>query len=357
MVSQLVKGNEAVVKGAILAGCRSFYGYPITPASEITETAARYFPRIGGTFVQAESEIAAINMVYGAAAAGERTMTASSSPGVSLMQEGISYIAGAELPCVIVDITRGGPGLGNIAPEQSDYNQIVKGGGHGNYHNIVYSPAFAQEMCDLTMKAFEVADRYRNPVIIMTDGFIGQIMEPVTYPSEAKVPPKHDWAVRGDAETRGNLVNSFYLAPDVLERHNKKLMAKYAKAAEELPEWRSYLMEDADVVLVGYGIIGRVLRSTVDLARANGIKAGLIRPVTLWPFPEEPIVQAVDQAERFFVVELSDGQMIQDVRLAVNGRRPVGFYGRQGGMVPHASEIYEAMVSSREEDHVYDRAI
>jgi pyruvate/2-oxoacid:ferredoxin oxidoreductase alpha subunit len=357
MASQLVKGNEAVLKGAILAGCRSFYGYPITPASEIAEEAAKYFPQVGGTFVQAESEIAAINMVFGAAAAGERTMTASSSPGISLMQEGVSYLAGAELPCVIVDITRGGPGLGNIAPEQSDYNQVVKGGGHGNYHNIVYTPAFAQEMCDLTMKAFEVADRYRNPVFIMTDGFIGQIMEPVKFPSEAKVPPKHDWALRGDAETRRNLINSFYLAPDVLERHNKKLMAKYARAAEELPEWHSYLMEDATVVFVGYGIIGRVLRSTVDLARANGIKAGLIRPVTVWPFPDEPIVQAVDQAERFFVVELSDGQMLHDVRLAVNGRRPVAFYGRQGGMVPHASEIYEALVGTREGDYVYDRAV
>lgn len=357
MADQLVKGNEAVVKGAILAGCRSFYGYPITPASEIAETAARLFPRVGGTFIQAESEIAAINMVYGAAAAGERTMTGSSSPGISLMQEGISYLAGAELPAVIVDITRGGPGLGNLGPEQSDYNQMVKGGGHGNYHNIVYAPASAQEMCDFTMKAFDVADRYRNPVVVMTDGSIGQIMEPVRFPTEAKIPPVHDWALRGEAATRKNFITSIYLDHEILERHNKKLMAKYARAAEELPEWRTYRMEDAKVVFVGHGIISRVLRTTVHLARENGIKAGLIRPVTLWPFPEEPIARAAEQAERFFVVELSDGQMLQDVRLAVDGRRPVSFYGRQGGMVPHASEIYEALVRTLEGDYVHDRAV
>ncbi|MCP3979285.1 MAG: 3-methyl-2-oxobutanoate dehydrogenase subunit VorB [bacterium] len=353
MGTQLVKGNEAIVKGAILAGCRSFYGYPITPASEITETAARLFPEIGGTFLQAESETAAINMIYGAAAAGERTMTGSSGPGISLMQEGMSYLAGAELPCVIADIMRGGPGLGNLGPEQSDYNQMVKGGGHGNYHNIVYAPAFAQEMCDLTIKAFEVADRYRNPVVVLADGPTGQMMEPVQFPTDPITPPVHDWAVRGDAETRGNLVASIFLDYHDLEDHNRKLMAKYAIAAQDLPEWRTYRIEDATTVFVGYGIVGRILRSVVDMARERGIAAGLIRPVTLWPFPSEPIRAAVDRAERFMVVELSDGQMVQDVRVIVNGERPVSFYGRQGGVLPGPEEILEVLAGTREECHVH----
>ena len=356
MQRQLIKGNDAVVKGALLAGCRSFYGYPITPASEIAEAAARYFPLAGGTFLQAESETAAINMVYGAAAAGERTMTGSSGPGLSLMQEGLSYLAGSELPCVIADITRGGPGLGNIGPEQGDYNQMVKGGGHGNYHNIVYAPAFAQEMCDLTMRAFDVADRYRNPVIVMADGCIGQMMEPVEFPACAQEPPKHDWAVRGDAETRRNLICSIFLDHERLEAHERGLMRKYARACAELPAFRSYRMEDAEIVLVGYGIVGRVLRSTVDLARRDGVRAGLIRPITLWPFPAAAFREAVDRARRFLVVELSDGQMIQDVRLALEGARPVGFYGRQGGMVPAASEIYEVLRGTREEDRVHHLA-
>ena len=336
MGRELTKGNDAIVKAAILAGCRSFYGYPITPASEIAEAAAKYFPRVGGTFVQAESETAAINMIYGAAAAGERTMTASSGPGISLMQEGFSYLAGAELPCVIADITRGGPGLGNIGPEQADYNQMVKGGGHGNYRNIVYAPATAQEMCDFTMKAFDVAEQYRNPVVILADGAIGQMMEPVEFPTEGRLPEPPGWAVRGTGETRKNLVSSIHLAHDELEAHNKKLMAKYARAAEELAEWRVYRMADAEIALVGYGIVGRILRTVVDMAREQGIKAGLIRPVTLWPFPGDFIGREAEQIRRYLVVELSDGQMVQDVRLAVNGRRPVAFHGRQGGMVPHA---------------------
>jgi pyruvate/2-oxoacid:ferredoxin oxidoreductase alpha subunit len=259
MEQKLIKANEAVVKAAILAGCRSFYGYPITPASELTEAAAKLMPQIGGTFVQAESETAAINMVFGAASAGELTMTASSGPGLSLMQEGISYLAGAELPCVIADIMRGGPGLGNIGPEQGDYNQMVKGGGHGNYHLIVYAPAFAQEMCDFTMKAFANAQVYRTPAIVLTDGFIGQMMEPVEFPSAALAPPRPEWAVRGDEATRSNLITSIYMAHEDLEAHNRKLMARYARAAAEIPEVRSYRMEDAEVCLVGYGIVARVL--------------------------------------------------------------------------------------------------
>lgn len=356
MGRELIKGNEAIVKGAILAGCRSFYGYPITPASEITESAAKYFPRIGGTFVQAESETAAINMIYGAASAGERTMTASSGPGISLMQEGVSYMAGAELPCVIADITRGGPGLGNIGPEQGDYNQMVKGGGHGNYHNIVYAPASAQEMCDLTMKAFEVADEYRNPVIVMADGFTGQMMEPVEFPSVARSASPPDWAVRGDARTRGNLISSIYLAHEKLEQHNRKLMAKYERAARELPDARGYRLADAEVVLVGYGIVARILRSVVDLVRDEGIKAGLIRPVTLWPFPNVLIAREAEHVRQFLVVELSDGQMVHDVRGALRGRRPVSFHGRQGGMVPTPAQLSEIVSNLKEDERVYECA-
>jgi pyruvate/2-oxoacid:ferredoxin oxidoreductase alpha subunit len=353
----LIKGNEAIVKGALLAGCRSFYGYPITPASEISEGAAKYFPRAGGTFVQAESETAAINMVFGAATAGERAMTASSGPGLSLMQEGISYLAGAELPCVIADIMRGGPGLGNIGPEQADYNQMVKGGGHGSYHNIVYAPATAQEMCDFTIKAFEMADRYRNPAIVLADAFTGQMMEPVEFPDRGVCPPRPDWALRGDAATRGNLITSIHMDPERLEEHNRRLMAKYARMAAALPEWHTYRLADAEVALVGYGIIGRVLRSVVDLAREQGIKAGLVRPATLWPFPTEFIARETDHVKRFLVVELSNGQMIDDVRLALNGTRPVGFYGRHGGMVPSPTEILEVLTGAREEEHVYERAV
>jgi pyruvate/2-oxoacid:ferredoxin oxidoreductase alpha subunit len=339
----LTKGNVAVVKGALLAGCRSFYGYPITPASEITEAAAEYFPRAGGTFLQAESETAAINMVYGAAAGGERTMTASSGPGMSLMQEVISYLAGAELPCVIVDIMRAGPGLGNLGPEQGDYAQMVKGGGHGNYHNIVYAPASAQEMCDFTMRAFEIAERYRNPVIVLADACIGQMMEPVEFPQEARRGPLQEWAVMGNAATRSNLVTSIYLSSEQLEGHNRKLMAKYARAASELPEWRAYRMVDARVALVGYGILGRVLRSAVDLARQRGIAAGLIRPITLWPFPTEFLAREAERMERVVAVELSNGQMVEDLRLAVGGSCPVDLHARQGGVVPSPAEVVDAL--------------
>jgi pyruvate/2-oxoacid:ferredoxin oxidoreductase alpha subunit len=348
MSQQLIKGNDAIVKAAILAGCRSYYGYPITPASEIAESAARLFPETGGTFVQAESETAAINMVLGAAVAGERAMTGSSGPGLSLMQEGLSYLAGCELPCVVADIMRGGPGLGNIAPEQGDYNQMVKGGGHGNYHTIVFAPASVQEMCDLTIRAFETADRYRNPAIVLADGLIGQMMEPVSFPTVATPPPRHDWAVRGDAETCGNLITSIYMDPEVLERHNQKLNAKYARAEAELPEWRTYRMEDAEVALVGYGIIARVLRTTVDLAREQGVRAGLFRPVTLWPFPFGALAEAAEGVERLLTVEMSNGQMVQDVRLAVADRRPVAFYGRQGGMVPTPTEILDHLMHGSE---------
>jgi 2-oxoisovalerate ferredoxin oxidoreductase alpha subunit len=340
---QLCKGNIAVMKGAILAGCRSYYGYPITPASEIAESAALYLPQIGGTFVQAESEVAAINMVYGAAATGIRVMTASSGPGISLMQEGLSYLAGAELPCVIVDVVRSGPGLGNIAPEQSDYFSMVKGGGHGNYRNIVLAPASVQEMAELTMLAFELAERYRNPVIVFSDGFLGQMMEPLDLEYREDRSAPGTWAVRGTPETRKNLVNSIYLDPDELEAHQRKMEAKYSVAKEREPRHEVYQTADADILLVGYGIVSRVLRSTVETARGAGFKTGMFRPITLWPFPSEALRQAATNVEKVLVVELSNGQMIEDVRLTLNGRVPVEFYGRGGGNVPSVEELLAKM--------------
>jgi len=336
---QLCKGNVAVVKGALLAGCRAYYGYPITPASEIAEAAALYLPQVGGTFVQAESEVAAINMVYGAAAAGARVMTASSGPGLSLMQEGISYLAGAELPCVIVDVMRGGPGLGNIAPEQGDYFATVKGGGHGNYRNIVLAPASVQEMAELTMLAFELADKYRNPAIVLADGFTGQMMEPLTLEHREIVPPEKIWAVKGTPETRANLVSSIYLEPDELEAHERRLEAKYIRAQQAEPRFELYRTEDAEILVVGYGIVSRVLRSMVDKARADGLPVGLFRPITLWPFPTHALAQAAAHAANVLVVELSNGQMLEDVRLALDGKKHVDFYGRVGGNVPSIEEL------------------
>jgi pyruvate/2-oxoacid:ferredoxin oxidoreductase alpha subunit len=344
---QLCKGNVAVVKGAVLAGCNAYYGYPITPASEIAEAAAEYFPQVGGTFLQAESEVAAINMVYGAASAGQRVMTASSGPGLSLMQEGLSYLAGSELPCVVVDVVRGGPGLGNIAPEQSDYFCVVKGGGHGNYKNVVLAPASVQEMADLTMLAFELADRYRNPAVVLTDGFIGQMMEPLQLEAKEIPQPEKPWAVRGTADTRKNLISSIYLEPDELEAHVQKLDAKYKKAAELETRYEAYNAENPEVLLVGYGITSRVLRSVVDMVRKDGLRAGLFRPITLWPFPAEALRKAARRAQMVLVVEMSTGQMVEDVKLALDGRVEVEFYGRAGGNVPMADEVckdlYERM--------------
>lgn len=341
---QLCKGNVAVVKGAVLAGCRSFYGYPITPASEIAEYAALYIPQVGGTFLQAESETSAINMVYGAASAGERVMTASSGPGLSLMQEGLSYLAGAELPCVIADVMRGGPGLGNIAPEQGDYFQMVKGGGHGCYRNIVLAPASVQEMCDLTVLAFDLADKYRNPAIVLTDGFVGQVMEPLEIEDKEVVLPPKPWAVKGTADTRKNLITSIYLTPDELEAHVRKLEAKYkvCEAAEQ--RYELYHGDDAEILMVGYGIVSRVLRTVVEEARAEGMKVGLFRPISLWPFPSKALAEAATKAKSVMVVEMSTGQMVEDVKLAINGKTPVEFYSRVGGNVPSAEEIHAQLL-------------
>jgi len=342
---QVCKGNVAVVKGAILAGCRAYYGYPITPASEIAESAALYFPQVGGTFLQAESEVAAINMVYGAAAAGMRVMTGSSGPGVSLMQEGMSYLAGAELPCVIVDVMRGGPGLGNIAPEQSDYFAMVKGGGHGNYRNIVLAPASVQEMADLTMLAFDLADKYRNPAVVLTDGFVGQMMEPLDLEDHEIEAPDKIWAVKGTPETRANMVSSIYLESNALEEHQRRMEAKYIRAQENEPRWETSHTEDAEVLLVGYGIVSRVLLSTVEALRKEGIQAGLFRPITLWPYPAKALAKAAAQVHKVIVVELSNGQMVEDVRLTLNGRVPVDFYGRVGGNVPSVAELKEQVLN------------
>lgn len=331
MASQLVAGNTAVIVGALYAGCDCFFGYPITPASEILHEASRYFPLLGRRFVQAESEEAAINMVYGAAAAGHRVLAASSGPGMSLKQEGITYLAGAELPCVIVDICRAGPGLGNIGPEQSDYNQACKGGGHGCYRNIVLAPNSVQEMCDLTIRGFGLAFRYRNPVVVLADGVLGHMVEPLRFPEMAESPMiDTSWAVAGTAQTRRNLLTSIYLDFDELERHNLRLQEKYRQIRESEAAWEGYRLEDASVVLVSYGISSRIARSAVDAARREGIRAGLFRPITLYPFPENEVRAIADRGCRLISVEMSDGQMREDLRLA-SGCRPVELVCRYGG--------------------------
>jgi len=332
-------GNSAVIVGALYAGCDCFFGYPITPASEILQEASKFFPKLGRKFVQAESEEAAINMVYGAATAGHRVLAASSGPGMSLKQEGITYIAGAQLPCVIVDICRAGPGLGNIGPEQSDYNQACKGGGHGCYHNIVLAPASVQEMCDFTRKGFELAFKYRNPVVILADGVLGHMVEPLQFP---QVAIEHTidttWAVAGKAETRGNLVTSISLDFGDLEKHNLMLQEKYRQVEENEVLWDGYRLEDANVVLVSYGISSRIARSAVDSARKEGIRAGLFRPITLYPFPTGEIAKLADRGCKFISVEMSNGQMRDDIRLA-SGCRPVELVCRYGGNLINIDEI------------------
>jgi 2-oxoisovalerate ferredoxin oxidoreductase alpha subunit len=336
---RLMKGNEAVIHAAIRAGCRAYFGYPITPASEIAETASLLLPQSGGVFVPAESEIGAIQMVYGASSAGVRVMTASSGPGISLMQEGISYLAGAELPCVIVDIMRGGPGLGNIGPEQGDYFQMVKGGGHGNYRNIVLAPNSVQEMCDLTIRAFELADRYRNPAIVLADGVLGQMMEAVELPEPLGAEPPKPWAVTGNAPTRKNLVASIFLQHEELEAHITKLEKKYQEVEERECSWQEFATEDAEILLVGYGITSRVAHAAVELARDEGIRAGLLRPISLFPFPKQRLLELAGKIPSILVVELSSGQLVEDVRLAVNGITLVQLLRRTGGMIPTAEDV------------------
>jgi len=340
-VKVLMKGNEALSEAAIRAGATLYFGYPITPQNEVAEYMSRRLPTIpGGAYIQAETEVAAINMVYGAVATGRRALTTSSSPGISLMAEGISYLAGSELPAVVINIMRGGPGLGNINPEQADYFQAVKGGGHGSYRLIVLAPSSVQEMADLTVLAFSLADRYRNPVMVVADGNLGQMMEPVElaerYPSDAD---HSSWALTGAKGRPGHTITSIYLDADEMEAYIHKLYAKYDVAERSEVRFEEYLTEDADVVLVAYGIVSRVVRSAVEELRAKGIKAGMVRPITLWPFPKAVLKGLAERVRFFLVSEMSMGQMVEDVQLAVNGQRPVYFYGRSGGNVPTPAEI------------------
>ena len=339
----LMKGNEAIAEAAIQAGCRFFFGYPITPQNQIPEYMSQRMPKEGGCYLQAESEVAAINMVYGAAGAGARVMTSSSSPGISLKQEGISYIVGAELPCVIVNMVRGGPGLGSIQPAQSDYFQSTRGGGHGDYRMVVLAPASVQEAVEMTQLAFDIADRYRNPVLVMGDGLIGQMMEPVQMPdyTPAADLPEKAWAA-GSGKERA-IINSLFIDPVVLEKHNLKLQKKYDLMTQNEVRVQTELTEDADYILVAYGTTARVARCAMRKARAAGLKVGLIRPITLWPFPEKAIAEAAKHAKAFLTVEMSLGQMVEDVRLAVNGARPVHFFGRTGGMVPSVREVLDQL--------------
>ena len=346
----LMKGNEALAEAAIRAGCRLFFGYPITPQTEVSAYMSKRMPQVDGLFLQAESEVAAINMVYGAAGAGARVMTSSSSPGISLKQEGISYIAASDLPCLVVNIVRGGPGLGGIQPAQSDYFQAVKGGGHGDYHLVVLAPASVQELVDLTAEAFDIGDMYRVPVMIMGDGMLGQMMEPITFsePKKRQLPEK-TWATTGTAmQRKKNVVNSLYLTPEELENLNNERAKRYAAIEENEVKAELQQVEDADLVLVAYGVIARIAKTAVAIAREKGMKVGLIRPITLWPFPEKPFKKAAQTAKQFISVELSMGQMIEDVKLATECRVPVTLCNRTGGMLPSPDMVLAVIEKAAE---------
>lgn len=338
---KLMKGNEAMAEAAIQAGCDAYFGYPITPQSEVLEYLAREMPKYNRVVMQAESEVASINMVYGAAGAGFRSMTSSSSPGISLMQEGISYMAGAELPCLIVNVNRAGPGLGTIQPGQGDYFQSVKGGGHGDYRLIVLAPASVQEMADHVFLGFDLADKYRNPVLMLSDGAIGQMMEKVTFHEYTRPQvDKSSWATTGKPATRSrNFITSLFIKPEQMEQHNLKLEEKYRQITENEVRYEEYNTDDAEYIFVAYGLCARICQKAMDVAREQGIKAGLLRPITLFPFPSKRLHQLSTQASLMLTVELNSGQMVEDVRLAVNGRIPVEFYGRLGGMTPTPESI------------------
>ena len=340
----LMKGNEAIAEAAIRAGCRHYFGYPITPQTEIAAYMAKKMPKIGGVFLQAESEIASINMVYGAAAAGMRVMTSSSSPGISLKTEGLSYIAGSDVPALVVNVQRGGPGLGGIQPSQSDYFQATKGGGHGDYRMIVLAPASVQEMASLTMKGFDLADKYLMTSMILADGTIGQMMEPISFEDEEVKQFDKPWALTGTkCERKHNIVNSLYLQPDALEKKNFERFERYKIVEETEPLWEEYMMEDAEICVVAFGIASRVAKNAIVAARAEGIKVGLIRPITLWPFPAKPLAAAADKVKSFISVELSMGQMIEDVKLATSCRKPVTLCNRVGGMIPSPDQVLESI--------------
>jgi len=340
----LMKGNEAIGEAAIRAGCRFYFGYPITPQSELTAYMAKRLLKMkDAAFVQAESEIAAINMVYGAAATGVRAMTSSSGPGISLKQEGISYIACSELPCVVVNIQRGGPGLGSIQPAQGDYFQATKGGGHGDYHLIVFAPSSVQELVDLTMDAFDLADQYCNPAMILGDGLLGQMMEAVEFKERPKVdlPDKSSWTLTGCKGREHRYIVPFDLDPHILEKLNKKMDEKYKKIKEKEARYEVINIENADLIIVAYGTVARIVKTVINNAKKEGINIGLIRPITLFPFPEKIIAETAERVRKFLVVEMSLGQMIEDVKLAVSGKAEVNFYGRTGGVIPSPVEILE----------------
>lgn len=342
MAKELLEGNEAFAEAAVRAGLEAFYGYPITPQSEALEHLSKRLPELGRAFLQAESEVAAINMVYGAASAGARVMTSSSSPGISLMQEGLSYIACSEVPVVLVNVMRGGPGLGNIQPSQGDYFQSVKMAGHGDFHMIVLGPANVQELIDNMTLAFDLAERYRTIVLIVIDGSLGQMMEPAELPPLRPLRPaeeRPDWALSGADGREPNTISSLYLGAENLEEVNLRLQAKLEDIAANETRWREYHTEDADILLVAFGTVGRICRTVVRKARDNGIRVGLLRPVTLWPFPEQRIAELAQQVKGILTVEMNAGQMVEDVRLAVEGRCPVRFYGRMGGVIPLDDEI------------------
>ena len=340
----LMKGNEAIAEAAIRAGCRHYFGYPITPQTEIAAYMAKKMPKIGGVFLQAESEIASINMVYGAAAAGVRVMTSSSSPGISLKAEGLSYIAGSDVPCLVVNVQRGGPGLGGIQPSQSDYFQATKGGGHGDYHMIVLAPASVQEMASLTIKGFNLADKYRMTSMILADGTIGQMMEPITFEDAEVKTFEKPWALTGTkCQRKHNIVNSLYLKAEELEKKNFERYERYKLVEENEPMWEEFMMEDAEYCVVAFGIASRVAKNAVAAARKEGIKVGLIRPITLWPFPKKALRAAADKVKSFVCVELSMGQMIEDVKLYTGCKKPVGLCNRCGGMIPSPDEVLESI--------------
>lgn len=340
----LMKGNEAIGEAAISAGCRHFFGYPITPQSELPAYLAKRMPELGGVFLQAESEISAINMVYGASAAGVRAMTSSSSPGVSLKQEGISYLVGAELPCLVCNVQRAGPGLGTIQPSQSDYFQATKGGGHGDYHIIVLSPSNVQEIIDLVRLGFDLADKYNNPCMLLSDGMLGQLMEPVDLGDYKPNIPTKPWALTGCEGRKRNIITSIYIQPEVLEKHNARLQEKFSKMFENEQRWEEWsLFPDTELLVVAHGTMARITKSAIREAQKNGVKAGLIRPISVWPFPVKAFID-LKKIRTVFVVEMSSGQMLEDVKLAVNGRLPVHFFGRMGGMVPTVEQIYEKII-------------
>lgn len=353
MEKELWKGNEAIAEAAVRAGCNGFFGYPITPQNEIPEYMSMRMPQVGGVFVQSESEVAAVNMVYGAAASGMRAMTSSSSPGVSLKQEGISYLVGAELPAVIVNVMRGGPGLGSIQPSQSDYYQATRGGGNGDYRTIVLAPCNIQEAIDLTQEAFDLADLYRNPVMVLADGMIGQMMEPIVWHEVPKreLPPK-SWAAAGRRGRDQNVfITSLLIDAEDCERHNRKLDQKFDLISQRETRWENDRTEDAELVIAAYGTPARIATSALEVLRARGIKVGLFRPVTLWPFPSRPLAKlaALNRVKGILTVEMSTGQMVDDVRLAVDGRKPVSFFGRTGGVIPTVDEVVRAAQKLYEE--------